>query len=95
MILGLLLGLIYMYIKPKAYYSNLLVSPSNDQEKVNRIYNNYFLHNNRNTITWFSLAIAGLGMTYYTLKRPTRLKKINKKLINIYTMYIINIQRKF
>jgi hypothetical protein len=30
-------------------------------------------------ITWFSLAIAGLGMTYYTLKRPTRLKKINNK----------------
>jgi surfeit locus 1 family protein len=35
-------------------------------------------------ITWFSLAIAGLGMTYYTLKRPTRLKKINKKTIYIY-----------
>lgn len=30
-------------------------------------------------VTWFSLAFSGLCMTYYILKRPTRLKKINKK----------------
>jgi len=31
-------------------------------------------------VTWFSLAFAGMFMTYYTLKRPTRVRKINKSI---------------